>query len=66
VRKELGRALLDDGQFAEAEPHLRWCLSRHPENKQLSAALLQAAKGRLAEQDRRKDFDVRSASSLGL
>ena len=66
VRKTLGRALMDDGQVAQAEPHLRWCLSRHPENKQLSEDLLEVARRRLAEQDRHKDFDVRPASSLSL
>lgn len=66
VRYALGKALLGAGQFTQAEPHLRWCLSRHPENKHLSEALVQLAKGRAAEEEQRRDPNVRQASVLGL
>lgn len=66
VRLALGQALLEAGHYTKAEPHLRWCLSRHPENKYLSDALVQVAKGRLAEQDQREDSSVQAASFQSL
>jgi O-antigen ligase/tetratricopeptide (TPR) repeat protein len=51
VRQSLGFALKDLGRYSEAEPHLRWCLARRPENKQLSAALVEISKQRLAQRD---------------
>ena len=51
VRYELGYALKEAGRILEAEPHLRWCLARRPENKGLSAALLEVTKLRQAERD---------------
>lgn len=64
VRLALGQALLSSGQFSKAEPHLRWCLSRHPENKQLRGALVRVAKARLMEQDEQPDTPVSPASFL--
>jgi tetratricopeptide (TPR) repeat protein len=51
VRLKLGFALKDAGRYSEAEPHLRWCLARRPENKDLSIALLDITKQRVAQRD---------------
>jgi tetratricopeptide (TPR) repeat protein len=51
IRFDLGYALKDAGKYLEAEPHLRWCLARRPENKGLSAAILEIAKLRTAERN---------------
>lgn len=47
VRRELGRSLVRAGYYQEAEPHLRWCQSRHPEEEQLKNELILATKSRL-------------------
>ncbi len=47
VRKSLADALFRAERFAESEPHFRWCLARHPENKGMRQALHQAANARL-------------------
>jgi len=44
VRRALGRTLLNAGRLAEAQPHLRWCLSRNPENPRLRGELVKATK----------------------
>jgi tetratricopeptide (TPR) repeat protein len=44
VRLALGQALMKAGRFNEAEAHVRWCLARRPENKSLSAALVEITK----------------------
>ena len=49
---ELGRCLLSQSQFAEAEIHLRWCLQRTPNNLNVEAQVREAMKGRL-DQERR-------------
>ncbi len=49
VRYDLGYALKDVGKYSEAEPHLRWCLARRPENRGLRAAILEITKLRTAE-----------------
>ncbi len=49
---ELGKCLLRQSQFAEAEMHLRWCLQRRPDNSNVEACLRAALEGRL-DQDRR-------------
>jgi tetratricopeptide (TPR) repeat protein len=54
VRYELGCALKKAGRFVEAEPHLRWCLARRPENKGLSGALLEITKMRVAQREPEK------------
>ncbi len=51
VRYLLGFLLKDTGKYAEAEPHLRWCLARRPESKELSAALIEITKLRLSQRD---------------
>jgi tetratricopeptide (TPR) repeat protein len=51
VRYELGYALMDVGKYSEAEPHLRWCLARRPENRGLRAAILEISKLRTAERN---------------
>lgn len=51
VRYELGCALKKAGRLVEAEPHFRWCLARRPENKGISAILLEISKLRLAQRE---------------
>jgi tetratricopeptide (TPR) repeat protein len=51
IRYALGRALMKEGQFAEAEPHFRWCSARRPQIKDLSAALVEISKQRSAARD---------------
>jgi tetratricopeptide (TPR) repeat protein len=49
VRQRLGFALQDAGRYSEAEPHLRWCLARRPENKELNGALVEITKQRYSQ-----------------
>jgi tetratricopeptide (TPR) repeat protein len=51
VRFALGRALMTAGRISEAEPHVRWCLARHPDNNHLKALLLEINKQRLAQRE---------------
>lgn len=51
VRAALAQALQTAGRFAEAEPHLRWCLARRPGDKNISSALFELSKQRLAERE---------------
>jgi tetratricopeptide (TPR) repeat protein len=53
VRHQLGYALKASGRYAEAEPHLRWCSARRPENKDLTAAILEVTNLRLARREPR-------------
>lgn len=46
VRKKYAIALYQSQQFAEAEPHLRWCLARDSADKDIRALLQSAAKQR--------------------
>jgi O-antigen ligase/tetratricopeptide (TPR) repeat protein len=48
----LGRCLLSQSQFAEAETHLRWCLQRKPNDKGLEEIVREAFKGRLDDERR--------------
>jgi tetratricopeptide (TPR) repeat protein len=64
VRHALAKALANAGQFAEAEPHFRWCLARHPEAKYLRDALVEISKQRIAQRDLKLN-SVRGASSDG-
>ncbi len=48
-RRALGRALLQAKQYHLAEPHLRWCLARKPENESLREELVRATKSRLPQ-----------------
>jgi len=48
-RHSLGRALLRAKKYSLAEPHLRWCLARNPENQSLQKELIQATKSRLPQ-----------------
>jgi hypothetical protein len=41
-----------DQQWEEAEPHIRWCLQRMPENVQLQKLAQQAAEARLGDKPR--------------
>jgi Flp pilus assembly protein TadD len=45
VRERLGLELLAAGRFAEAQPHLHWCLDRSPKSKLVRNALLETTKG---------------------
>jgi tetratricopeptide (TPR) repeat protein/O-antigen ligase len=51
VRFALANALMHAGRFAEAETHVRWCLARRPEQKNLSAALVRIAQQRMAARE---------------
>ncbi len=62
VRAALAQALQAAGRFAEAEPHLRWCLARRPDDKNISYALFELSKQRLAE----RESMVRSAQQARL
>jgi tetratricopeptide (TPR) repeat protein len=48
IRLSLADALIHAKRYAEAEPHVRWCLARHPEDKTLKASLIEISKQRLA------------------
>ena len=50
VRSAIGQYLLSQQRFGEAEPHLKWCASRRPDDKQMAANLEAAAKGRINAQ----------------
>jgi tetratricopeptide (TPR) repeat protein len=47
VRFDLAFAYYDSGAYAQADPHLRWCLSRRPDIRYLQQSLQLAAKRRL-------------------
>jgi len=51
VRRLLGFALQSAGKYAEAEPHLRWCLSRRPDDKALATAVLELGKQRVIKHE---------------
>jgi tetratricopeptide (TPR) repeat protein len=51
IRYALAKALLAAGRFAEAEPHVRWCLARRPADKSLNEALPKISKHRLAQRE---------------
>jgi cytochrome c-type biogenesis protein CcmH/NrfG len=51
VRYLLGYSLKSAGRLSEAEPHLRWCLARSPENKGLRAAINELTRLRAAQRD---------------
>jgi tetratricopeptide (TPR) repeat protein len=52
ARYALAKALMNAGRFAEAEPHVRWCLARRPENKSLKGLLLEISKQRVARRQK--------------
>ncbi|MGQ9574457.1 MAG: O-antigen ligase family protein [Thermoguttaceae bacterium] len=47
VRSALASCLIDEGEFAEAEAHLYWCLRRRPADRSLQASYKTALAGRL-------------------
>ena len=49
VRRELGRTFLRVNQYEKAEPHLRWCLTRRPNDENLKAEVLHATKKYVAD-----------------
>lgn len=51
VRRLLGFTLQTAGRYAEAEPHLRWCLARRPDDKALTAAVVELSKQRVITHD---------------
>jgi tetratricopeptide (TPR) repeat protein len=65
IRRALAAALQSAGRVAEAEPHVRWCLARHPADKSLNAALVAISKARLAPRDASKTFDRRVNAASG-
>ncbi len=48
-RRALGRALLRAQQYEAAQPHLRWCLARRPDNETIRDELIEAKKSRLPQ-----------------
>jgi predicted Zn-dependent protease len=49
IRYSLGKALLASGRLNEAEPHVRWCLARRPDDKGLAGAIEAISRQRFAE-----------------
>jgi tetratricopeptide (TPR) repeat protein len=49
IRYSLGKVLLVAGRPNEAEPHVRWCLARRPEDKWLHDAIETISRQRFAE-----------------
>jgi O-antigen ligase/tetratricopeptide (TPR) repeat protein len=49
IRQALAQGLYAAGRFAEAEPHYRWCMARHPDDSSLSNALVDISKQRLSQ-----------------
>ncbi len=47
ARRALAHALVVAGRYQEAQPHLRWCLARKPDNLGLRNELIEATKVRL-------------------
>ena len=63
VRFALAGALMKAGRFDEAESHVRWCLARRPEQKSLSAALVEIARQKQQRASQETDAQsVRQAS----
>jgi tetratricopeptide (TPR) repeat protein len=55
ARYALGRALMTAGRISEAEPHVRWCLARHPDNNNLKTLLLEINKHRFAKREQSRN-----------
>lgn len=51
VRYELAQALMKNEKYADAEPHLRWCLARRPGERQIAAELGQITARRRESKD---------------
>jgi O-antigen ligase/tetratricopeptide (TPR) repeat protein len=49
-RQALAVALMEQGQFAEAEKHLRFCLQQRPDDAALQTRWKEALKGRLSQE----------------
>jgi len=47
IRQFSGLQLLEMQRYRQAEPHLRWCLARRPDDAAVRKALVQATKSRL-------------------
>jgi O-antigen ligase/Tfp pilus assembly protein PilF len=48
IRRLQGQLYLLAEQFQQAEPHLRWCMARHPEDTSVQRRLIEASKSRLS------------------
>jgi tetratricopeptide (TPR) repeat protein len=59
IRYALGKAFLAAGRLNEAEPHVRWCLARRPEDKGLNEAIAAISRQRFAE------YSARTRPSAG-
>ena len=62
IRYRLGFELQHAGRYSEADPHLRWCRARHPDDKALSAALIANSKQRLALCEATETFNEAGAN----
>jgi tetratricopeptide (TPR) repeat protein len=60
VRYELAHALIREKKYADAEPHLRWCLARRPGERQIAASLGQITARR---RDSQQTFGRRETTS---
>jgi tetratricopeptide (TPR) repeat protein len=63
IRYSLGKALLAAGRLNEAEPHVRWCLARRPEDKSLHDAIAAIARERFAQYSAKAAATVRALST---
>ena len=52
VRMQLATLLIQLEQFADAEAHLRWCVSRNPDSHKARTLLAKAVKQRIARSNR--------------
>jgi len=52
ARRRLAASLIEEEHFDEAETHVKWCLTRTPDDPALRTALRQCAQGRLAAERR--------------
>ena len=67
VRHTLGAALYFAERYAEADPHLRWCIARRPDLKHLQTWLTNGAKMRTeVAQNRQERMLRRSVLSSSL
>jgi O-antigen ligase/tetratricopeptide (TPR) repeat protein len=51
VRYELAKSLMKEQKYADAEPHLRWCLARRPGERQIATELAQITARRRDSQE---------------
>jgi tetratricopeptide (TPR) repeat protein len=60
IRYALAKTLVAAEKFTEAEPHFRWCLARHPQDKSLRDALVTISKQQMAQREQKFGSPSRS------